>query len=76
MWALSGTYEHHETRAPAGALSSGALAAAACGLGGCAPVPLGQPLTGSAAAVDSVAFSPGGHTLYVPQLRYQSSCVY
>ena len=27
------------------------------------PRPLGQPLTGSTAAVDSVAFSPDGHTL-------------
>jgi WD40 repeat protein len=27
------------------------------------PRPLGQPLTGSTAAVYSVAFSPGGHTL-------------
>jgi transcriptional regulator with XRE-family HTH domain len=28
-----------------------------------APRPLGQPLTGGTAAVDSVAFSPDGHTL-------------
>ena len=27
------------------------------------PRPLGQPLTGGTAAVDSVAFSPDGHTL-------------
>jgi WD40 repeat protein len=77
------------------------------------PRPLGQPLTGSTAAVASVAFSPGGRTLasgsfdgairlwnldvqyaiqricataggltprqwnqYIPQLRYQPSCVH
>ena len=77
------------------------------------PRPLGQPLTGTTAAVASVAFSPGGRTLasgsldgtirlwnlnvqyaigricataggltprqwnqYIPQLRYQPSCVH
>ena len=77
------------------------------------PRPVGQPLTGSTAAVGSVAFGPGEHMLasgsfdgatrlwnlnvqyaiqricaaaggltprqwnqYIPQLRYQSSCVH
>ena len=38
------------------------------------PRPLGQPLTGSGAAVNSVAFSPDGHTLASGSATARSGC--